>query len=462
MHPSDQAAGFSPEQKARIYSLLDELLDLPEDQRVSTLRNRYIDDAAVADEVESLLHAARASDGFLAMPPQPHLEEVFDDAAIGSRLGAWRIVRLLGHGGMGEVYEAIRAQGDFDHKVAIKVLQREAAAQLERFQAERQILARLEHPGIARLYDGGLTDDGRPYMVMEYVEGRAITEFCALTQASLEKRLRLFMQVCDAVAYAHQNLIVHRDLKPSNILVTKGGAVKLLDFGIAKLLDPQGARVTLANAAPLTPVCAAPEQLTGGRITTATDVYALGLLLFELLTGSHPWVASDTPVLQAMRAVLQRPAPVASESASRNANAPLPIRSITGDLDAIVAKALRVEPAHRYVTVESLRLEIERVLSGEPIDARKGVRLYTMGRLLRRYRWGVAAIALTLATTVTGLVWQAHQAAIERDTARREGFERRSGTAKSDAPLSCCDRESGRSTDVCQEPYRQKRAARPA
>jgi non-specific serine/threonine protein kinase/serine/threonine-protein kinase len=421
MNSSDQAMGLSPAQRACVDSLLDELLDLPEDQRISSLHERRIEDLAVAGEVESLLRAARASGAFLGMLPRPPVEETVEGSAIGTRLGAWRLIRLIGHGGMGEVYEASRIQGDFDHRVAIKVLQREAAAQLERFQAERQILARLEHPGIARLYDGGLTADERPFMVMEYVEGRAITEFCLLTQANLQKRLRLFIQICDAVSYAHQNLIVHRDLKPSNILVTGDGTVKLLDFGIAKLLDAQNARITQATLAPLTPICAAPEQLSGGLVTTATDVYALGLLLFELLTGVHPWVGVDTPILQAMRAILHRQAPVASALASTNLDAPIPVRSIRGDLDAIVAKTLRSEPSQRYSTVESLKLEIERMLNGEPIDARKGVPLYVVGRLLRRYRWAVSAVALVLIAAVIGLSWQAHQVRLERDMARREG-----------------------------------------
>jgi len=421
MNSSDEALGLSPAQRACVDSLLDEILDLPEDRRISGLHERRIEDLAVVDEVESLLRAASASGTFLAMLPRPPVEERVEAGVIGTRLGAWHLIRLIGHGGMGEVYEASRIQGDFDHRVAIKVLQREAATQLARFQAERQILARLEHPGIARLYDGGLTSDERPYMVMEYVEGRAITEFCALTHANLQDRLRLFIQVCDAVAYAHQNLIVHRDLKPSNILVTADGIVKLLDFGIAKLLGAQNARITQATLAPLTPICAAPEQLSGGLVTTATDVYALGLLLFELLTGVHPWVGVDTPILQAMRAILHRPAPVASALASTNPDAPIPVRSIRGDLDAIVAKALRSEPSQRYSTVESLKLEIERMLCGEPIDARKGVPLYVAGRLLRRYRWGVSAVALVLLAAVIGLSWQAHQVRLERDLARREG-----------------------------------------
>ena len=421
MNSSNQARGLSPAQRARVDSLLDELLDLPEDRQISSLDERCIEDLAVAGEVESLLRAASASGAFLTMLPRPPVEETVEGSAIGTRLGAWRLIRLIGHGGMGEVYEASRIQGDFDHRVAIKVLQREAAAQLERFQAERQILARLEHPGIARLYDGGLTADERPYMVMEYVEGRAITEFCLLTRPNLQKRLRLFIQICEAVAYAHQNLIVHRDLKPSNILVTADGTVKLLDFGIAKLLDAQNARITQATMAPLTPICAAPEQLSGGPVTTATDVYALGLLLFELLTGVHPWVGVGTPILQAMRAILHRQAPAASALASTNPDAPIPVRAIRGDLDAVVAKALRSEPSQRYPTVESLKLEIERMLNGEPVDARKGVPLYVVGRLLRRYRWAVSAVALVLLAAGTGLSWQAHQVRLERDIARREG-----------------------------------------
>ncbi|HEY4972655.1 MAG TPA: serine/threonine-protein kinase, partial [Steroidobacteraceae bacterium] len=310
------------------------MLDLPEEARAPRLQSRLIEDAAVLAEVESLLLAANASGGFLSTPARPSVDDAVQDALIGARLAAWKITRLIGHGGMGDVYEGIRAQGDFEQRVAIKLLQREAAAQMERFHAERQILARLEHPGIARLYDGGVTGDGRPFMVMEYVEGRSITDYCTLNHAPFEERLRLFILVCEAVAYAHRNLIVHRDLKPSNILVTSGGAVKLLDFGIAKLLDEQLVRVTQVSVAPLTPICAAPEQLTGDPITTATDVYALGLLLFELLTGAHAWIGSETPMLLALRSVMQRPAPLASRTAEDRSGAPVAARLIRGDLDA--------------------------------------------------------------------------------------------------------------------------------
>jgi eukaryotic-like serine/threonine-protein kinase len=424
MPPSNQpTAPLSPAQRARVDALLDDMFDLPEAERIANLRARRIEDSAVLAEVESLLRSASASGGFLSTPPKPPTEDLIPDGTLGLRLGAWRITRLLGRGGMGEVYEAARADGNFEQRVAIKLLQREAAAQMERFQAERQILARLEHPGIARLYDGGVTEDGRPFMTMEFVEGRPITEYCKINQASFEQRLALFIQVCDAVAYAHRNLVVHRDLKPSNILVTPNGAVKLLDFGIAKLLDAQRARVTQAASTPMTPICAAPEQLTGGAITTATDVYALGLLLFELLSGAHPWMGSDTPVLQAMRTVLQRPAPSLSRTAEAQPNAPVPPRLLRGDLDAIVAKALRKEPGDRYATVEAIKLDVERARRGEPVEAREGARLYVISRTLRRYRWAAAAVAAVIVSLAVGLgvaAWQAERAAQERDLARRD------------------------------------------
>src|SRR4029077_12420831 len=373
-------------------------------------------------EVESLLRSASASGGFLSMSPKPAADPLPDET-LGLRIGAWRITRLIGRGGMGEVYEAARADGNFEQRVAIKLLQREAAAQMERFQAERQILARLEHPGIARLYDGGVTEDGRPYRAMEFVEGRPITEYCQINRSTLEQRLALFIQVCDAVAYAHRNLVVHRDLKPSNILVTPTGAVKLLDFGIAKLLDAQRARVTQAAAAPMTPICAAPEQLTGGTITTATDVYALGLLLFELLSGTHPWMGSDTPMLQAMRTVLQKPAPSVSRTAEAQPNPPVPARLIRGDLDAIVAKELRQETRDRCATVNRIQIDGERAMRGEPVEAREGAHLYVISRTLRRYRWAAAGIAAVIVSLAVGLgvaAWQAEKAAQERDVARRD------------------------------------------
>jgi non-specific serine/threonine protein kinase/serine/threonine-protein kinase len=413
---------LSAQQKHRVDVLLDELLLLPAEEWAKELRSRSNEDAAVAAEVESLLQAARVSGSFLSTPAQLRADLAAPADVIGVELEGWRITRLIGRGGMGEVYEAVRARGDFDQRVAIKLLRPESATQIQRFQSERQILATLEHSGIARLYDGGFTQDGRPFMVMEYVEGSSITDHCTIAQSTFDARVALFLQVCEAVAYAHRNLVVHRDLKPSNILVTGDGRVKLLDFGIAKLLDAQRSQLTQA-AMPMTPLCAAPEQLTGGPITTATDVYALGLLLFEMLTGAHPWMGSDTPVMQAMRAVLQRPAPIASRTAEANPSAPIAARHLRGDIDAIIAKALRAEPAHRYATVESLELDIERALRGEAVEAREGARLYVLGRTIRRYRWAAAAVLTIVVSLGGGLgvaAWQAHKAAIDRDTARRD------------------------------------------
>lgn len=414
---------LTEQQKIAAQAVLDELLDLPEGSRWQHLRALQIDDPAVRAEVESLLRAMQAAENFLSNPARPAVDPPVEEITVGMRLGAWRITGRVGRGGMGDVYSASRAEGDFEQRVAIKLLQQEASAQLERFQAERQILARLDHPGIARLFDGGIAPDGRPYMVMEFIEGISITNYCAQHASTLQQRLELFRQVCDAVAYAHRNLVVHRDLKPSNILVTAGGQIKLLDFGIAKLIDAHQANLTLAAHVVLTPMCAAPEQLTGKPVTTATDVYALGLLLFELLTGTHPRLGSEGLVMQQLRSTMQRPIPAPSRIAAASNDAPVPERLIRGDLDAIVAKTLREEPTHRYATVEALKLDIEHVLHGEPVAAREGARLYVFGRMLRRYRWtavGIGVIFLSLAGGLSIAAWQANRAAIERDIARRD------------------------------------------
>jgi tetratricopeptide (TPR) repeat protein len=394
---------LSPQQIARVNALLDELLDLPEEHRIGALRQRAIDDPLVTAAVERWLDAVHASSDFLSTPPRARMEEHASDTAVGMRLGPWRLTRLIGRGGMGDVYEGIRAAGEFEQRVAIKLLQRETAGESKRFQTERQILARLEHAGIARLYDGGVTEDSRLYMVMEYVEGRSITEFCTLRAATLAQRLGLFIQVCEAVSFAHRNHVIHRDLKPSNILVTSEGTVKLLDFGIAQFLDAQLAKITQA-APPMTPICAAPEQLTGHETSAATDVYALGLLLFELLTGAHPWLNHHTPMLQAMRTVLERPAPLASSVADVQESSPIPVRRIRGDLDAIVDKTLRKEPGHRYSTVDALKSDVIHFLRGEPVEARKHAHLYRAGHTLRHYRWSLGAgIAVAL---VLLLAWR--------------------------------------------------------
>jgi tetratricopeptide (TPR) repeat protein len=415
---------LSPSQLARVDTLLDELLDAPAELRAALLEQKCPDDPAVRKEVESLLSASGAVGGFLAAPAMLASEPPPEDMAAGTRIGAWRILGRIGRGGMGVVYEAERADGDFRQRAAVKVLRHEAVAELPRFHVERQILARFEHPGIARLYDGGVTADGRPFMVMELVEGRPITEYCVENHSSLHERMQLFTQVCESVAYAHRNLIVHRDLKPANIIVTPQGQVKLLDFGIAKLIDEGRADLTQTVAAPMTPLTAAPEQLLGQPITTATDVYALGLLLFELLTDSQPWLRGGGPIAQAVRVILDQAAPIPSERAAANpTSAPFTPRLLRGDFDAIVAKAVRKEPLHRYATVEALKSDIDHALRGEPVAARSGARLYVFSRTLRRYRWVTVAVAAVLISLAVGLgeaALQARRAAIERDAARRE------------------------------------------
>ncbi|MGH8253150.1 MAG: protein kinase domain-containing protein [Steroidobacteraceae bacterium] len=413
---------LSEKQRAEADALVDTLLDLPESARWDHWLSLKVADPEVRLEIESFLRAAQSVGDFLsASAPLPGPAD--DDDLTDALLGGWRITGRIGHGGMGEVYEAVRAQGDFDQHVAIKVLRREAQAELERFHAERRMLARLEHPAIARLLDGGVTPDGRPYMVMEYVQGLPITQYCASINADLATRLHLLVQVCEAMAYAHSNLIVHRDLKPSNILVTAGGQVKVLDFGIAKLLDGQSAELNTLTQAPLTPSSAAPEQLLGKPVTTATDTFALGGLLFELLTGRLPWISSGAPIAQAVRAVLEKPAPLASVAAAGNDKSPVYAQALRGDLDAIISKALRAEPAQRYVTADSLKLDIERHLRGEAVQARSGAQLYVLGRTLKRHRVAVGATLLVMASLAVGLgiaAWQARRANIERDIARRD------------------------------------------
>jgi eukaryotic-like serine/threonine-protein kinase len=382
-----------------------------------------IEDPSVRDEVASLLRAHVGAASFLEGRRDPAAEtsEPRGTLQAGLCLGAWRIVRFIGHGGMGEVYEAERADAQFEQRAALKVIRHEAAPYLERFEAERRILARLDHPGIARLLDGGIAPDARPYAVMEYVEGESLLRHCDMVRADLDTRLRLFMQVCDAVAYAHRNLVVHRDIKPSNVLVDREGRTRLLDFGIAKLIDAEMLRTDsgVETARLLTPDYAAPEQLAAQAVTTATDVYALGLLLFELLVGRRPWDSSEYSLARIVASVLERPTPKASAVARKTPDSRTAPHLIAGDLDAILAKCLRAEPEQRYPTVNALLSDLERSRRGDPIGARSGAQLYVLSRMLRRYRWMVAGVVIVVAILAVGIAattWQAERA--EREAAR--------------------------------------------
>lgn len=398
----------------RIELLFADAVELTVARRAAFLARACGDDDKLREEIDALLHAHDAPGVLDASPHRSNPAIAQASLAGGSRVGAWRVERLIGRGGTGEVYAAVRADAEFEQRAALKLLRHEAVGQLDRFHGERQILARLEHPGIARLLDGGMTADGRPYTVMEYVEGRTLTEFCRENGSSLRERVNLFEQVCDAVAFAHRNLVVHRDLKPDNILVTAEGSVKLLDFGIAKLIDMAAPPAEVDNTiAPFTPDYAAPEQLDGQPITTATDIYALGVILFELLAGQRPFRTHGLPSSQALRMLTDRTAPLASRVASSNLDAPLPARRLGGDLDAIVAKCLRKQASHRYETVIGLKRDLEAHRRNEPVLARSGARTYVAARLLRRYRWALAAVSLLIVTLVVGLVatlWQARRA----------------------------------------------------
>ncbi|TWB80367.1 serine/threonine-protein kinase [Nitrospirillum amazonense] len=402
-----------------IEAALDHLLDLPATERPMALLHLTGGDAGLLAKLERLLDQMVRDETWLDRPalegpghfdpPGTAPAVPFASLAPGQRVGAYRIIGVIGRGGMGEVYRAERADGHFEQQVALKLIRRDAIDHIDRFQAERQILATLDHPAITRILDGGL-HDGQPYMVMELVEGQPITAWCRDRGIGLDGRLTLFLAVCDAVAYAHRNLIVHRDLKPGNVLVTPQGQVKLLDFGIAKRIvsGEEGSPETLL--APLTPGYAAPEQLLGGPVSTATDAYALGMLLYELLAGARPWTLEGMPLALAVRAALQEVPPPLSQFAARSDGAPpVPVRKLAGDLDAIVAKALRKEPGQRYGTVDALARDVERMRDGLPVTARSGSRRYVLGRLMKRHRLPLAAaglLALVVLGGLGGVTWQ--------------------------------------------------------
>ncbi len=407
-----------------VEALFDEALDLEGAARAAFLRERCAGRPELEAELRALLAASDADSGFMEQPPRLGSgapTEGSSTVAPGLRCGVWAVRRLIGRGGMGEVYEVERADGLFEQRAALKLIRADSGDTWQRFQAERQILARLEHPGIARLLDGGVALDGRAYMVMEYVDGRSLTEFAG--GRPLSERLELFIQVCDAVAYAHRNLVIHRDIKPSNICVDQDARVKLLDFGVAKLQslggDPDS---QLTQTLVMTPDYAAPETLRGDSVSTAVDVYALGAVLYELLVGQPAWMLRSLPLSVAVERLLHAEPPMPSTAAASSPTA-VPARLLRGDLDAIVAKCLRKLPESRYATVDALRADVERHMAGSTVLARGGVRSYRAGVFLRRYRWLVAAvggIVLALAAGLAGTAWQAHRAAVERDVARRE------------------------------------------
>jgi eukaryotic-like serine/threonine-protein kinase len=433
---------------SRLDALLDEALELPLDRRHVLLERIGRDDPALRTRVEQLLAADAAAGDFLddgaeawlrsgGMTPSVRAED--GSLAVGARVGPYRVLRELGRGGMGIVYRAERADGEFVQVVALKLVRRGRDADdiTVRFRRERQILAQLDHPAIARLLDGGLHTDGRPYFAMELVEGEPITTYCDQQGLSIEARVRLLSRACEAVQYAHGRLIVHRDLKPANIFVTATGDLKLLDFGIAKLLTVDDAieatKLTRTGQRPLTPAYAAPEQLRDEPVSTATDVYALGVILFELLAGRRPATAAGGEFDRAsLEAEPPRPSDVVvlpdpddtvsvDEIARARGVAPRALAArLAGDLDAIVLKALRREPRHRYAGAGAMAEDLDRFLDGRPVAARPEGRRYRAGKFVRRHRVGIAvavSLVLSLVAGWAATAWQARAKTLEAQKA---------------------------------------------
>lgn len=413
----------------RIDQLLQSAFDLPENERERFLDHACAGDDEMRREIVSLLNVEDRAGSFLNQSPiKRGTEEV--SPATGVRIGAYRIVREIGRGGMGAVYLAERADQQFAQRVAIKLIKRGMDTEeiINRFRYERQILASLNHPNIARLFDGGATEDGLPYFVMEYIEGEPLPDYCDRRKLGVADRLKLFLQVCAAVQHAHNNLIIHRDLKPGNIIVTEEGgreAPKLLDFGIAKLLDSEQAGIsTVTGLRPMTPEYASPEQARGASVTTASDVYSLGVVLYELLTGRRPYRLSNLTPDELARVICEQEPEKPSSAIKRGAEENSaydarqgPVeklrRRLGGDLDNIVLMALRKEPERRYQSPAQLAEDIERHLNGKTVNARPSTFVYRSGKFIRRHKAGVAAGVFVVAALLAGIVattWQARVA----------------------------------------------------
>ena len=430
----------------RLSALLDEALDLAAADRAAWLRALAAREPDLRPELEAMLadHASSERAGFLTGSAGPARGGIDVDATLaGQTLGAYTLERPVGQGGMGSVWLAHRSDGRYTGDVAVKLLNVSLIGRAggERFKREGSILARLVHPHIARLLDAGVTAAGQPYLVLEYVEGKRIDRFCDDGQLDVAARVRLFLDVLAAAAHSHAHLIVHRDIKPDNVLVAQDGAVKLLDFGIAKLLEEsapseEAAQLTRQGERALTPEYAAPEQLLGEPVTTATDVYSLGVLLYLLLGGQHPSGSTTRSPAELVRTIVDTPAPRLSEAVAstrtlppdtladnatqRSATPQRLQRLLRGDLDNIVAKALKKSPTERYATVNAFAEDLRRHLAHEPVSARADTFWYRFAKFSRRHRVSVAAGALAVVAICAGLgvaLWQANEARHQRDRA---------------------------------------------
>ncbi len=441
---------MNPENWQKIKAIFYPALDLPVGQRLAFIREKCGADEALFEEIKVLLASHEQNVTFIEKPAFAVSELVVSKERrnqIGRQIGAYRIEKEIGRGGMGAVYLATRADNEFEKRVAVKLIKRGLDTEeiIARFRHERQILAALEHPNITRLIDGGSTEDDLPYLVMDYVEGLPLSQYCAVRQSLLNERLNIFLQICSAVTYAHQNLIIHRDLKPSNILVADDGTPKLLDFGIAKLTAPNSSQTLGAaptNFRVMTPEYASPEQVGGRNVTTASDIYSLGVILYELLTGQRPFRIRTNSAEEISRIITDTSPTKPSESTLESANGkrvesenqrkekislvpqlPYSLSELNGDLDNIILMAMRKEPERRYSSVEQFAEDLRRYLNGLPVIAREDSFGYRTEKFVKRNKAGVAAglgIALSL---VGGLIATARQAKIakrQRDRALRE------------------------------------------
>jgi serine/threonine protein kinase len=439
---------MTPERWQQVKELLGRALELEPAGRAAFLDHTCASDPSLRTEVERLLAVQqKAGTGFLsdsATHEAPGRDlRVEGDRRIGQVIGSYKIVETIGEGGMGAVYCAVRADDQYEKQVAMKLVHagQDSAFIISRFKNERQILASLDHPNIARLLDGGTTEDGAPYFVMELIKGQPIDEYCDQKRLPTTERLKIFLQVCAAVQYAHQRLIIHRDIKPGNILVDTDGMPKLLDFGIAKLLDTSGGddQATLTEFRALTPGYASPEQIKGGAMTTATDVYSLGVILYELLTGHRPYRLPNRNPHEVARAICEtepeRPSTVvtktvapdaghglaeitpASVSAVRDGSLEKLRRHLRGDLDNIVLMALRKEPELRYTSVEHFAEDVRRHLQNLPVSASRGTLSYRAAKFVSRHRAGVLATATVALTLFAGVFMTLREAHIARKEA---------------------------------------------
>src|SRR5438270_1064544 len=418
---------MQPERAERIAEIVERALDAEVGERGPLLVELCGDDQELFVEVASLLHFQEKARDFIEKPAVETAAELLADERTGLRTGDtlddYKIISLLGEGGVGEVYLAEDTKSG--RKVAIKLLKLGFGTTniIRRFHEQERILAGLTHPNIAQLYGGAVSPNGLPYFVMEYVEGKRLDDYCRDQRLSIRERLELFRKICAAVSYAHQHLVIHRDLKPANIRVTSEGEPKLLDFGIAKLVDPATASIEVAMtfAAVMTSDYASPEQVRGENITTTSDVYSLGVVLYELLTEQKPYkIDNRTPTAVARAITDQQPTrpstAVARRDGSSNLQIPNP-KSLSGDLDNIVMMALRKEPARRYSSVTQLSEDVRRHLEGRTVIARKDTLGYRSAKFVSRHRLGVAAAILILLSLIGGIVgtaWQARKTRIEK------------------------------------------------